>query len=62
MLALIVVLVAFIAFVAGLAVGWAVRGTRSWCQDCGNPMACTECPRPVAGRLARAHAAHGFDA
>jgi hypothetical protein len=43
-------IVAIVALVIGLAVGWTLRATPSWCRVCGSVLACTECPRPVAGR------------
>lgn len=59
MLVIIAALVAIVAFVAGLAVGWAARGTASWCPDCGSTKDCTACQQPVAGRLPRGRGARG---
>lgn len=55
---IIIALIALVALATGLAVGWWARGNASWCENCGNPKACTECPRPVAGRMRPARAAH----
>ena len=48
---MLAIIAALVAHVLGIAVGWALRGTGSWCPTCGSWMACTQCPRPVAGRL-----------
>jgi len=53
--------IALVALVVGAAAGWAMRGPRRWCPNCGGWMACTECPRAVAGRLPRTHASRGSD-
>jgi hypothetical protein len=54
---MLTLIVATVAVIIGLAVGWTLRGTTSWCAVCGNLMACTECPRPVAGRRPHNHPA-----
>jgi hypothetical protein len=58
---LTIIIVALVALITGLAVGWALRGSRPWCPDCGTPMTCTTCPHPVAGRLPRDRIARRSD-
>jgi hypothetical protein len=47
----LLIIIALSAIVAGFALGWASRGATTWCPSCGNRLACTECPRPIAGRF-----------
>ncbi|MFI5497163.1 hypothetical protein [Actinoplanes sp. NPDC051859] len=49
-------LVAAASFLTGLAIGWWLRLTTSWCKYCGHKLACIACRRTPSGEIADSRA------